>query len=134
MSIKKQYLEISYNNMKAFWKGFVCLFGLEFNAFFVKIVLWKGSKSYLISLLIHEYVTDVWHQTWCLPLLWHLAGTFPLLCGYGCEHPAWSGTCSHQLQKCFIFFCLMVGYTHSSFDTCNPKIFIIDPLVLVTQP
>lgn len=34
--------------------------------------------------------------------------------GIRCEQPAWPSNCSYHLQKCFIFFCLMVGYTHST--------------------
>lgn len=105
------------------WKhSWKVLFGClvwDLMPFFVKIVLWKGSKSHFISLLIYECVsvTVVLHQTWCLPLLWHLVSTFPLLSGHqmwclACS--AWPSNCSHQLQKCFIFFCLMIGYTHST--------------------
>ena len=115
VSIKKQYLEMSCNNVKTFWKSFVCLFGLGSNTLFVKVVFWKGSKSYLTSLLIHEYIIDVWHQTWCLPLLWHLDALFHFSVGIRYEHPAWPGTDSHELQKCFFFlFCFMVSYTYSS--------------------
>ena len=39
VSIKKQYLEMRYNNVKTFLKGFVCLFVLGPNVFFVQVVL-----------------------------------------------------------------------------------------------
>ena len=110
--------------MKAFWKGFVCLFGLEFNAFFVKIVLWKGSKSYLYWFM-NVFVTDAWHQTRCLRLLWHLLGSFPLLCG----HWIWAACLAWHLfpstaEMPHFFFFFSVSWlviVTLSCDTCNPK-------------
>lgn len=43
-------------------------------------------------------------------ILWAL---FHFSVGIRCEQPAWPSNCSHQVQKYFISFCLMVGYTHS---------------------
>ena len=123
VSVKKQYPEMSYINFKTY--KFFCLFGLWPNAFFVKVVLWKDSKSYLYWFM-NVFVTDSWHQTWCLPLLWHLMGSFPLLCG----HWVWVACLAWhlfpstaELWHFFLFFlsCVMVGYSHSALDTCNPK-------------
>ena len=59
VSIKKQNLEMSYNIVNTFLKGFVCLSCLRSNVFCVKVVLWKGSKSYLMSLLIYECISVI---------------------------------------------------------------------------
>ena len=125
---------MSCNNVKTFWKSFVCLFGLGSNTLFVKVVFWKGSKSYLTSLLIHEYIIDVWHQTWCLLLLWHLEALFHFSVGIRYEHPAWPGTDSHELQKCFFlfFFFLRHGWLHLLFPV-TPTILKSSLLILLSS-
>ena len=134
---KKKNLEMRYNNVKTFLKGFVCLSYLRSNVFCVKVVLWKGSKSCLISLLIYECISVivVLHQTWCLPLLWHLMSTFPLLHG----HQVWAACLASQLllspTEMFHFF-LSHGWLYSLHPVISAVsyIFRIDPLVLKTQP
>ena len=135
VSVKKQYPEMSYNNVKTY--KFFCLFGLWPNAFFVKVVLWKDSKSYLYWFM-NVFVTDSWHQTWCLPLLWHLMGSFPLLCG----HWVWVACLAWHLFPStaeiwhFFLFFFPVSWLVIVTLPLTPAIlnvFIIDPLVFMTQ-
>lgn len=80
VSIKKQYLEMRYNNVKTFLKGFVCLFVLGPNVFFVQVVLWSFQVLFHISIdlwiclsLIFDIKHDVYHFFGILRGLFHFS-------------------------------------------------------------
>ena len=136
VSIKKQYLEMRYNNVKTFLKGFVCLFVLGPNVFFVQVVLWKVSKSYFISLLIYEYVCH-WSLTSNMMFTTSLASL-----GHS-STPLWASGVSSLLGLALLSsnaemlnFFLSNGwlYTLCPMTPTILNAFNIDPLVLMTRP